>query len=73
MIDALQQNSSGSASRLIIGGEVIPALRNTAVQTGIVISEEKRMALVAQRERILKATAAKELEPAREPTGNCTG
>jgi hypothetical protein len=31
---------------------------NTAVQTGIVISEEKRMALIAQRERILKAPAA---------------
>ena len=31
---------------------------NTAVQTGIVISQEKRMALIAQRERILKAAAA---------------
>lgn len=31
---------------------------NTGVQTGIVISEEKRMALMAQRERILKAAAA---------------
>src|SRR6266513_1481213 len=38
----------------------------TAVQTGIVISEEKRMALIAQRERILKPTAAKELQTARE-------
>ena len=41
---------------------------NTAVQTGVVITEEQRMALIAQRERILKATAAKELEPARELT-----
>ena len=43
---------------------------NTAVQTGVVITEEKRMALIAQRERILKATAAKELEPARESTSD---
>jgi hypothetical protein len=43
---------------------------NTAVKTGFVITEEQRMALIAQRERILKATAAKELEPAREPAGD---
>ena len=43
---------------------------NTAVQTGVVITEEKRQALIAQRERILKATAAKELEPARESTSD---
>jgi hypothetical protein len=30
---------------------------NTAVQTGVVITEEHRMALIAQRERILKAAA----------------
>ncbi len=43
---------------------------NTAVQTGVVITEEKRQVLIAQREGILKATAAKELEPAREPAGD---
>ena len=74
MIDALRQNSSGlSFPADYRRGSNTSVAVNTAVQTGIVISEEKRMALVAQQERILKATAAKELEPAREPTGNCTG
>jgi hypothetical protein len=33
---------------------------NTAVQTAVVITEERRRELIAQRERILKATAAQE-------------
>jgi hypothetical protein len=42
---------------------------NSAVQTGVVITEERRRELIAQRQRILKAIAAKEAEGAHEPTG----
>jgi hypothetical protein len=43
---------------------------NSAVQTGVVITEERRRELIAQRQRILKAIAAKEPEAAHEPTGD---
>jgi hypothetical protein len=42
---------------------------NSAVQTGVVITEERRRELIAQRQRILKAIAAKEADGAHEPTG----